>query len=160
MKHSYLVVLIWLLASSCLKDEYGSSNQRFMPVDQYVIKLKSGSFNYWDMPIYEVSDIVQLLKYARDEYKISVMTTPLFSSVFAQNLDTTVGMMILWTIESTRLDIDHPSARPVVVDQSNQAVPQKEVAVLYERWWEQNKGKTIALLKEISPFEGTNFKWL
>ena len=156
-----LILFLILLPAmvSCLKDDNGSHDPRFVTVEQYISLLKSGNFNIWEMPIFEISDIPKLLKYVRNETPVSVDVTSPFSSMFQQKLNTTIGMMALWTIEGTRLDVDRPSAGPVVKDSSGQNVAQKEVAGLYERWWEMHKEKKLAELKKISPFEGTDYSW-
>ena len=130
-----------------------------MSVEQYVALLKSNSFSFWDVPIFEITDIPELLKHARNEQKININTTPPWSSAFYDTIGVSLGMVILWTIEGTRLDVDHPSDAMTVVDGADRVVAQSEVADLYERWWSKSNGKTVAQLKEISPFEGTNFMW-
>ena len=152
MKKLFPFLILLLLSVSCLKDENGK-------VEQYISHLKSGDFNIWRMPIFEISDIPQLLKYVRNETLISVEAAHPFSSALIQKIDVTIGMMALWTIEGTRLDADHPSSAPVVKDHLGQNVTQSKVADLYERWWKKNKGESLAHLKEISPFEGTDYSW-
>ena len=144
---------------SCLKDDSGNRDPRFMSVEQYISLLKSGNFSIWEIPIFEISDIPKFLKYVRNENRITIDVNNHISSYFQFQFDTTIGMMALWTIEGVRLDVDMPSSIPVVKDSFGQNVTQKEIADLYERWWEKNKGKTNAQLKEISPLEGTNYSW-
>ena len=153
MKKLFLFLILFSATVSCLKDDSGR-------VEQYIALLKSGNFNlHREMPIFEISDIPKLLKHVRNETHISIVVTPPYSSVMLEKLVTTIGMMALWTIEDTRLDADLPSASPVVKNSSGQNVAQKEVAGLYEKWWEKNKGKSVARLKEISPFERTDYSW-
>ena len=159
MRQSVLFFAILFATTSCLKEDNKSNNPRHISVEQYVTLLKSNSFSIWDVPIFEISDIPALLKYARSEQTVSINTTPLWSSVFYTPIDASLGMVILWTIEGTRLDVDHPSDTMTVVDGADRVVAQSDVADLYERWWNKNNGRTIAQLKEISPFEGTNFSW-
>ena len=156
-----LPFLILLTASvSCLKDDSGNRDPRFMSVEQYISLLKSGNFSIWEMPIFEISDIPKFLKYVHNETRITIdVNHPISSHFQYQKFDTTLGMMALWTIEGVRLDVDLPSSTPTVKDSFGQNATQKEIAGLYERWWEKNKGKTHAQLKEISPFEGTNYSW-
>ena len=131
-----------------------------MSVEQFVSWLKSGNFNIWDVPIFDISDIPSLLKYVRNEQTVVVETNSPLSSQFAYPIKVSMGMVILWIIEGTRLDVDHPSATMTVVDESTgRLIPQNDIALMYEHWWDKNKNKTIAQLKEISPFEGTNFIW-
>ena len=158
MKQSVLFFAILFAMTSCLKDDNGNDPRR-TSVEQYVTLLKSNSFSFWDVPIFEISDIPVLLKHARNEQKITIYTTPPWSSAFYDTISASLGMVILWTIEGTRLDVDHPSDTMIVVDGSDRVITQSEVADLYERWWTKNKGKTIAQLKEISPLEGTTFNW-
>ena len=158
MRQSVLFFAILFAMTSCLKDDNGNDTRR-TSVEQYVTLLKSNSFSFWDVPIFEISDIPALLKYVRNEQKITINTTPTWSSAFYAPIDASLGMVILWTIEGTRLDVDHPSDTMIVVDGSDREVAQSDVADLYERWWNKNNGKTITQLKEISPFEGTNFSW-
>jgi len=153
MKKLFPFLTLLLVTLSCLKDDGGR-------VEPYISLLKSGNFNIWNMPVFEISDIPQLLKHVRNETHIYVdVNNTISSALQLQKLDTTIGMMALWTIEGTRLDTDRPSAGPVVVNCSMQNIPQKEVAGLYERWWKKNKGKSFAQLKEISPFEETDYSW-
>ena len=159
MRKLSLFLILLAATVSCLKDDSGSCDPRFMTVEQYISLLKSGNFNIWEMPIFEISDIPKLLKHVRNETHVSVDVTSPFSSMFQQKLNTTIGMMTLWTIEGTRLDVDRPSAGPVVKGGSGQNIAQKEVAGLYEHWWVKHKGKKLTELKEISPFEGTDYSW-
>ena len=152
-------MILFSATVSCLKDDGRNHDPRFISVDQYISLLKSGNFNVSrEMPIFEISDIPKLLKYARNETRILVDVTNSFSSILLVKLDTTIGMMALWSIEDTRLD-EHPSISPVVMDSNGQNVAQTVVAGLYESWWEKNKGKSLAQLMEISPFAGTDYRW-
>ena len=161
MKQLITFLLLLIVTSSCLKDVENSSNEtRAMSVEQYVSWLKSGNFNIWDVPVFEISDIPSLLRHIRNEQLVVVNTTRPESSFHASTIKESLGMVILWIIEGTRLDVDHPSATMTVVDENTgRLIPQNDIALMYEHWWDKNKNKTIAQLKEISPFEGTNFIW-
>ncbi len=161
MKQSIPFIAILFVSVSCLKDDNTKNDPRFMPVEQYVTLLKSGEFNAWEIPIFEITDISKLLKHARDEYEISFSEINPVSSVPPERMRSTVGMMVLWAIEGTRLDVDKPSSVPPAVmdDKIYRAIQQSEVADLYERWWSINNGKNLVQLKEISPLEGTGYSW-
>jgi hypothetical protein len=162
MKQSLLFLAILFVSVSCLKDDGGSEiyNPRQMSVSTYLQYLRSGRCDFVEMPIFDISDIPELLKYARDEQTIVFAVVNPFSSVPPPRAKSSVGMTVLWTIEGTRLDVDYPSATATVMDDdTNKAIQQSEVAVLYERWWERNSGKTLAQLKEISPLEETGYSW-
>ena len=159
MKQSVLFIVILFATSSCLKEDKRSNDPRFISVEEYIVLLKSGNFDIWMIPIFEISDIPALLKHARNEQIITVNTTPSWSSAFYAPTNVSMGMMMLWTIEGARLDVDHPSNSITVVDAQYRVVSQSKVANQYELWWSENKGKTIEQLKKISPFEGTDFSW-
>ena len=159
-KQFVLLLAILFIMCSCLSDEdQRSANSRFMPVEQYITLLKSGNFSIWDVPIFEISDIPALLKYAHKEEIVAITTANPLSSAFTPPVNVSLGMVVLWTIEGTRLDIDRPADKLTVIDNPYRVVPQVEVTVLYKRWWNDNKDKTIVQLKEISPFDGTNLSW-
>ncbi len=162
MKHAILVVSILCLSVSCLKDNQVGIDDQEMSVEQYVALLKSEKFDFYQMPVFEISDIPELLKYTRDEQEQVFYTiNDLHSSVPSQRLTTTVGMVILWTIEGTRLDVDYPSVAPIVWDgETHRILEMNEVADLYDAWWEKNKEKSASELKKKSPFERTHFFWL
>ncbi len=160
----FLFPVVVFMAVSCLKDDGGSTmNSRDMPVRQFVALLKSDQYNPNKLPpIYEISDIPELLKHGRDEqvithyplWEYSFLSTPRYTN------EVSVGLTILWIVESTRLDADYPSESPAIAyRESLRKVPLKEVASLYEDWWQKNKNKTAAELRELSPFEGTNITW-
>ena len=67
MKQSVLFIVILFATSSCLKEDKRSNDPRFISVEEYIVLLKSGNFDIWMIPIFEISDIPALLKHARNE---------------------------------------------------------------------------------------------
>ncbi len=162
MRKTLLFFVIIGAAVSCLRDpDVDNAGTREMSVQQYVALLQSGKFDAGDIPVFAISDIPELFTHVRDVRKLTFYPwkNPM-SSRFRQETETTVGMVVLWTIEGTRLDVDHPSEAPTVIDKTYfRQISQSVVVDLYEQWWEKNGGKTARELKEISPLEGTNLVW-
>ncbi len=158
-KVALFFALFSIVSVSCLKDERNETDAEKISVKQYVASLKSNKYDSSEIPIFEISDIPELLEYARDEQIIT--RYPMNPVLSYRPNGISVGFMVLWTIEGIRLDVDYPSAFPVAADYITQKrIPLNEAADLYEIWWETNKNKGVDELKEISPFEGTGYQWL
>lgn len=142
-----------------------------MSVDRYVQLLAAGNYKHGELPDFSSNDISELLSYRNDTRVISGFPVNLISSAYTPEV--TLGMYVLWTIESIRarsigskfLVGTFPSQNPIlelratfqVVEQSNDL--QQEIADAYFDWWEQNKKKNFREFHEVDPLENTDYKW-
>ncbi len=161
-----LLLILFATATSCLKDDSITKENINISVDQYLSALKSDKAPFtYGIPLFEIEDIPELLLYARDVQWISNYPMNPLSSYRKESVE--VGFVVLWTIESIRLDVDYPSLAPYVFekgkfetgDYHDSEISLFKVAELYENWWEKNKNKTATELQTNSPFEGTNLSW-
>lgn len=140
-------------------------------VDRYVELLKQGKYDADQLPEFSSRDIPELLAYRNDSQVIKSFPVNTLSSSLTS--ECTLGMYVLWTIESIRarainskyLFGSYPSQNPVVenkVDfkwiEQSEAV-QSTVAQSYLDWWENNKNKDFDQFKEIDPLKNTDLKW-
>lgn len=162
------VFCIILLVFSGCQDESDPSK---MSVERYVDLLKAGKYDYWELPSFTSRDIPALLSYRNDVQPITDFpVNPISSSV---TNGCTLGMYILWTIESIRAQAmeseflvgTFPSQNPVVKNREtleyiepNPQV-QKEVADSYFQWWESNGMRNFSEFHKTDPLEATGYRW-
>ncbi|MBS0031846.1 DUF4943 family protein [Chitinophaga sp. 22321] len=156
---------IWLiLCAAALSVNACQENKALQDKDdaaKYVSLLTANKYPKYDiLPKLEKKDIGVLLKQAGNNDIIENYPIPALSA--AAYGPQKVGMIILYTVESIRQQ--RPvgvSNRPFITDTTapQRKVELAEVAGLYTSWWDQHKDKTAAELKNISPLEGTPFKW-
>lgn len=164
---SIFLIAILAIFSSCSDN----SESPKMSVERYVSQLKAEKYDNTELPNFNANDIEKLLTYRNETQKISNFPrNPISSSI---TIESTVGMYILWTIESIRarsfgsefLIGTFPSQNPVVknketlefVDQTN--LIQQEIANSYYDWWESNKSKDFSEFNQIDPLEETVYRW-
>lgn len=155
----WLIIWICFILASCLRQDEGNFDTNEILVEEYVALLKSGNYALTKMPVFEIRDIPELLKHVRDEQKIT--NYPFAPYAPAQPPAVEVGFVVLWTIEGTRLDTDYPSMYPLVSDCTtrNTFAALEEVVVIYEKWWEESKGKSHAELIKTLPLAETGLCW-
>jgi hypothetical protein len=141
-----------------------------MDVDTYTSQLKSGTYESFELPAFESYLIPVLLEYATDTTIITNFPRNGISSLWAP--ECTLGMYVLWTVESIRaVEIKtpkligrFPSQNPIlalrnstelklVTDKSSQA----EAAKAYHDWWYTNIWQDVTLT--IDPLGNTKYKW-
>lgn len=166
---SLSIFLIALLAIffSC-EDKPESPN---LSVERYVSLLKANKYDNSELPEFDANDIEKLLAYRNENQIITDFPrNPISSSI---TVESTLGMYILWTIESIRarsfgsefLIGTFPSQNPVIkykeslefVVQTN--LIQQEIADSYYDWWESNKAKDFSEFNQIDPLEETDYRW-
>ena len=143
-----------------------------LTVDRYVELLKANQYDSINLPAFTYSDIPALLKYRNDTQVITNFPHNNISSLYAP--DCTLGMYILWTIESIRavsikstyLIMRFPSQNPILALRDSPELnlvynetSQAAAANAYYDWWENNKQKNFNKFKDIDPLTGTKYKW-
>ena len=165
-----IIVLVSLaISTSCHKDN--DEDIKNVNVDQYIELLKSGKYDSVDLPAFTCQDIPALLAYRNEAQKITNFPRNGISSYYQQ--DCTLGLYVLWTIESIRavavnskyLIGRFPSQNPLreksdyselFLDTSKS----NEIASkAYYDWWINNTKKDFSEFKNIDPLKNTVYKW-
>ena len=141
-------------------------------VDKYVELLKANQYDSINLPAFTYNDIPTLLKYRNDTQVITNFPHNGISSLYAPNC--TLGMYVLWTIESIRavsinskyLIMRFPSQNPILALRDsvdlmlvNDDTSHKIAAKAYFDWWENNKQKNFGEFKDIDPLVETKYRW-
>lgn len=163
MKAKFVLLILTLFTITI-----GCEKQNSQEVENYIMLLKSNQYDSYYLPELEVSDIPTLLKYVNSTTTIT--NFPRNVSSYMQR-ECSLGMFVLWTIESIRaveIESDRlinrfPSQNPFlafkqpphdwVFDNSSQSIAAKA----YKEWWNTNH-----LFKDkmkIDPLESTPFNW-
>lgn len=160
--NSLLILILFVISSGCEK-------QNSQDAEIYISLLKSGKFDYYDLPDLKASDIPTLLNYVNSTTTLTKFPRNGASS-FMQ-AECSLGMIVLWTIESIReveIGSDRligrfPSLNPVlafkqppydwIFDNSAQSVAAKA----YKDWW--NSTYIFRDKMKIDPLESTPFMW-
>ena len=164
-----LVIFALLAFVSCDKREEEMSEN--VTVNQYVDLLVKGEYSSTELPSFTASDIPELLEYRDSRQKISNFPINWISSSLTE--ESTLGMYVLWTVESIRaVAIDSefligrfPSQNPVVQMRVSpfEYVPEDEsleiVAEAYMEWWQKNKDRAFDEFKEVDPMLSTDLRW-
>ncbi len=162
MKKLFIFLMACNVFGSCDKQSREPS-----AVQIFIETLKENEADRIEAPDFNVGSISELLKYRNDLSKISSFPRNPLSSFYMEEV--TIGMYILWTIESIRMKaIDDPdfylfaSLNPKVVRASttefvDQDVILPQVATAYNEWW--NSGLAIAEKLEANPLEKRDLKW-
>ena len=163
------IFLLLFIFISCDKSEEEFSKE--VNVVQYVDLLIRGKYSAVELPSFTEADIPQLLEYRNSRQKISNFPTNWISSYWTE--ESTLGIYVLWTIESIRaVAVDSelltgrfPSQNPVVGTRSTpfEMVPDEEsldvVAEAYMDWWQKNRDIDFEQFKTIDPLLETGLKW-
>lgn len=166
-----LLVLISLTALiSCKKSE--SEVKTNLSVERYIELLKANQYDSSYLPTFTYQDIPALLKYRNETQIITNFPHNGISSLYAP--DCTLGMYVLWTIESIRavsiqseyLIMGFPSQNPIlalrVADELSLVYSNEShqiAAKAYFDWWENNKQKNFNEFKNIDPLKSTDYRW-
>lgn len=165
---SSLLACLFLISLLGCEDNSDPSN---ISVDSYVELLKKGKYDADQLPEFSSRDIPALLAHRNESLLIKDYPINMISSYWLE--ECSLGMYVLWTIESIRaraIDSEYligtfPSQNPVVekrVDfdgiQQSDAV-RATVAKSYFDWWENNKDKDFDKFKEIDPLTDTEYRW-
>ena len=141
-------------------------------VDKYVELLKANQYDSINLPAFTYNDIPTLLKYRNDTQVITNFPHNGISSLYAPNC--TLGMYVLWTIESIRavsinskyLIMRFPSQNPILALRDsvdlmlvNDDTSHKIAAKAYFDWWENNKQKNFGEFKHFDPLVDTKYRW-
>ena len=155
---------------SCKKSD--SEVKTNISVERYIELLKANQYDSLNLPVFTYQDIPALLKYRNETQIITNFPHNGISSLYAP--DCTLGMYVLWTIESIRavainreyLIMRFPSQNPILAlrvadelslvhsDESHQVA-----AKAYFDWWENNKEKSFDEFKNIDPLKTTDYRW-
>lgn len=162
------LTIIALLTSSCDKNSTGNSES----VENYIEQLKANKYDSDNLPSFTYQDILFLLEYRNDTQVITNFPRNLISSYYQS--ECTVGMYVLWTIESIRavsinsqfLIQGFPSQNPLLaLRNSNEFKPVSDnsshsiAAKAYYDWWTKNKLQDFDTFKNVDPLKDTDYKW-
>lgn len=143
-----------------------------LTVDRYVELLRANQYDSINLPAFTYNDIPALLKYRNETQVITNFPHNGISSLYAP--DCTLGMYVLWTIESIRavaigskyLIMRFPSQNPILALRDSAAlklvnddISHEIAARAYNDWWENNKQKNFNEFKNTDPLTGTKYKW-
>jgi len=162
-----ITCLFLLIFLGCTND----SDPTNITVERYVDLLKKGKYEADQLPNFTSQDIPTLLAYRNESQLIKDFPINMISSSITA--ECTLGMYVLWTIESIRaraanseyLIGSFPSQNPVVEKREDfEWIAQSEavratVAQSYFDWWENNKNKDFDKFKEIDPLTDTGYRW-
>ena len=142
-----------------------------MSVRTYVKLLKSGNYDFNnskglpDLPPFKSTDIPELLTYANEVQIITQYPHNPISSYIGP--DPRLGVFILWTIESIRINGNRsfgrfPSMSPTLGSKGSQQLADVNTAhpIVYQAyldWW--NSNNDFEQLRNINPLENTNYTW-
>lgn len=170
---NFLIIMVSLtILISCNKndtEEYPDPNPN---VEKYIELLKSNQYDSLNLPAFTYLDIPALLKYRNETQIITNFPHNGISSLYAP--DCTLGMYVLWTIESIRavainseyLIMRFPSQNPILalraVDELSLVYTNEShqiAAKAYFDWWQNNKQKNFDKFKNIDPLISTDYRW-
>lgn len=165
---TFILLITLIILISC------ENNKEISPltVKSYIESLKANQYDSLDLPAFTYNDIPTLLIYRNETQVITNYPHNPISSLFAT--DCTLGMYVLWTIESVRavsiqnkyLITRFPSQNPIlalrdstgfnlVYDEASHEIAAKA----YYDWWENNKQKNFSEFNNIDPLAETKYKW-
>jgi len=165
---TFIVLIAVVGFMSCADNKEISSST----VDQYIELLKANQYDSLNLPAFTYQDIPALLAYRNDTRVITNFPHNPISSMYAP--DCTLGMYVLWTIESIRavaIQSDRliqrfPSQNPILALRESPEMTlvydnlsQEVVAKAYNDWWQNNEKTTFKDFKTIDPLAGTSYKW-
>jgi hypothetical protein len=162
----FCVSLISILG--CDKD---SEELKNADVEKYVEQLKKGEYESSDLPAFTYKDIPALLVYRNETQIITDFPHNGISSLWMP--ECSLGMYVLWTIESIRavaIDSEYligrfPSQNPIVqqreepFDLVSGNEIQEMVSKAYYDWWEDNRHKNFDDFKNIDPLSDLEYRW-
>lgn len=169
MKLTSISIAIFIgLASSC--NDFTATEPA--SVENYIQQLKSNQFQADHLPLFTYQDIPALLAYRDDKQLITNFPRTAYSSYYQR--ECTVGIFVLWTVESIRavainsdrLMLRFPSQNPILaLRNSNQLTlvaddkSQSIAANAYFHWWLSSQNKGFDVFKTADPLEKTDYRW-
>ncbi len=162
MEKILICIAMCFLVVSCNKQGSELSN-----VGTFIEILKENKIEKIEAPIFSKNDISELLNHRSDDLNISNFPRNPLSSFYMEEV--AIGMYILWTIESIRMEtINDPnfylfaSLNPRIIripsgELVNQDVILAEVAKAYLNWW--NSSLSLEEKLQINPLEKLDLKW-
>jgi hypothetical protein len=140
-----------------------------MTVNKYISLLKSGDYDFIELPPFDSKDIQELLKYIDDNQLITNFPVNPTSSLIGP--DCKLGDYAMWTIESIRVcsivadayPFRFPSGNPILMFKDsgsgtfNSDIAHQEAVKAYQDWW--NSNSNFQLIKNINPLESTKYRW-
>ena len=168
LKSLILLVTLILVMTNC-EDKKELSN---LSVERYVELLKANQYDSNRLPAFTYNDIPALLKYRNESQLITNFPQNPISSLY--NEKCTLGIYVLWTIESIRLTainspyliMGFPSQNPILALRDlnelklvSDEISHQTVSKAYYDWWENNKNKNFNESKNIDPLQKTKYKW-
>lgn len=172
MKTLTHLIFLFLIVSliSCDKNEIDEINN--LDVEKYIELLKSNQYDSLNLPAFTYTDIPALLEYRNDNQIITNFPHNGISSLYAP--DCTLGMYVLWTIESIRsvaiksenLIMRFPSQNPILAIRDDDeltlvySIESHQIAAnAYFEWWVNNKQNDFNDFKNIDPLISTDYRW-
>jgi hypothetical protein len=162
---AFLIILAFLFANTGCKESIFENPE----VDNYIALLKNGQYNSYILPEFTPSDISALLYYRNDTTTIYHFPMNPISS-FAM-MKCTMGMVVLWTVESIRavetksdkLVLRFPSQNPLLAYRENPGEwvfnvdAQFIAAKAYYKWW--NANSVFSDKMKVDPLKDTKYIW-
>ena len=166
-----LITLSIINLFGCDKNDIQEVDKNNPNVESYIQMLKEGTYESSELPRFSSSDIPALLEFRNETLKIENFARNGISSYW--QTDCSLGMYVLWTIESIRavaigsesLVGRFPSQNPIVkiknqdFEGENGIGVQQVIADAYFDWWESNKSKSFEEFKQIDPLGETDYTW-
>jgi hypothetical protein len=160
--------LFALLACTLIMSGCERMTPENMSVRAYINLLKTGSYDYMDLPPFDSRDIPELLWYASDDFILKSYPPNPISSFYSE--DCILGVYVLWTIESIRKSsieekapfMRFPSLNPILALKVPGDTPvdpvkaHKEAVKAYADWWNSGDFEQI---KNTNPLESTDYFW-
>jgi hypothetical protein len=154
---------------SCTREPKSGLSQ----VEAFIHTLKQDSYTGFDLPDLDTDDIAELLKYVDEDSRVTKFPNYLISSYVPQNPDYTVGVIVLWTIESIRVSsfkesdvLLFPSQHPFVRSRSSDIWFENHNDQVYEMvkeaylsWWETHENLELAEFHHIDPLANADVLW-
>lgn len=152
-------------------DKHVSEDLNNLEVDRYIELLKTGKYDSFELPAFTYNDIPALLAYRNETQIKTDFPHNGISSLWMP--DCSLGMYVLWTIESIRaVAIDSkyligrfPSQNPIVqqrdepFDLKSGVEIQEIISSVYYDWWKKNNRKSFNQFKNIDPLSNTAYRW-
>lgn len=166
----FLVLISLTALISCKKSE--SEVKTELSVERYIELLKANQYDSLNLPGFTYQEIPALLEYRNETQIITNFPHNGISSLYLP--ECTLGMYVLWTIESIRavanqseyLIMRFPSQNPILaLRDSNElsigySIESHQIAAkAYFDWWENNKQKNFNEFKNIDPLILTDYRW-
>ena len=160
------LTILTILTNSC--DENSNNPES---VETFIGLLRSNQYNSINLPAFRPQDIPALLDYRNETQMISNYPRNPISSFSGP--ECSLGMYVLWTIESIRvvptnnpLTQRFPSQNPVLAlrDQGelrlvSDITSHTIAAKAYYDWWKNNAHKDFNDFRSVDPLKDTDYKW-